>query len=305
MPTPIKLLSLDIDGTLYEPKGSVFDAKKLSRFQLLAKKLRSKGITPIICTGKPANYVEAFAEAYGLLGKMESHVCEHGAVIFVYDTWKERRCIDVSKLYATKDYSDVNKIAEVIIKVTGARKEEKTRTVSINPKDAVTDEFYYRILGIIKGLGYSVLESRDISKKSDTAKEFFSLATAGRRDEEIKAAIQKNSCDFYVSKSPRAVNITPFPMNKAFGLAYVAAKIHNCGLENIVAIADDQGDIPIFDIVGLPVAVANADSETKRFVKEKGGVITKKKSIDAALDVMALLLKYRTVEELRNKAAKI
>lgn len=296
MPTPIKLLSLDIDGTLYTPKGSVYDARKLAQLQALVKKLRSKGIMPIICTGKTASYAEAFAEAYGLVGGKSSHICEHGAAIFVYDTWQERQYIDVGKLYATKDYSDLQKVADAIIKQTGAKKDDKTKSMAILAKE-VTEELYKKTLSVIRSLGYSV----QTESNAGVVREFFALATAVKKDEEIKAAMQKHGVDFYASLSPLAINITPFPINKAFGVAYVAAKIHKCGLENVVAIGDDMGDTPLFDIVGLPIAVANADNETKKFVKAKGGLITKKKSLDGVMDVMRLLLKCKTIEETKEK----
>lgn len=298
MPTPIKLVSLDIDGTLYGPKGSAFDAKKIAAFQLLAKKLRSKGITPIICTGKPASYVEAFAEAYGLVGKGASHICEHGATIFVYESWKEHSYIDIVKLYASKDYSDLEKVAATIIKQAGGKKEEKMNSVSIiNEGDP--DVFYRKALSIMRGMGYNVIEGSDTSTKS--AKEFFSLATAGKSDSEIKTEMQKKGYDFYASKSPTTINITPFPITKAFGLAYAAAKIHKCGLENVVAIGNDMGDMLLFDIAGLPIAVSNSDDDTKKLVKKRGGIVTKKKSIEGVIDAMKLLLKCKTIEEVKGK----
>ena len=299
MPTPIKLVSLDIDGTLYGPKGSAFDVKMLGEFQVLVKKLRSKGIIPIICTGKPASYVEAFAEAYGLVGKGASHICEHGAVIFVYESWKERNYIDTVKLYASKDYSDLEKVAATIIKQAGGKKEEKMNSVSIIHEE--NDVFYRKALSIMRGAGYNVIEGSDTSTKS--AKEFFSLATAGKSDSEIKAEMQKKGYDFYASKSPTTINITPFPITKAFGLAYAAAKIHKCGLENVVAIGNDMGDMPLFDITGLSVAVSNSDNDTKKFVKGKGGIVTKKKSIEGVMDAMKLLLRCKTIEEVKEKSS--
>ncbi len=303
MPTPIKLVSLDIDGTLYGPKGSAFDAKRIVEFQILAKKLRAKGITPVLCTGKPANYVEAFAEAYGLVGKNESHVCEHGAVIFVYDTWEKHYCTDISGVYAAKGRGDLQKVADAIAEETGNAKEDKVSSVSIMPKDiAATNGLYSKSLGVIRNLGYGAAEIKDASTE---ARHFFSLAISGKTDTEIREAFQKSGADFFISKSPYAVNITLFPLTKAFGLAYAAAKIHKCGLENIVAIADDESDVPVFGIAGLPIAVANADGETKRFVKEKNGMVTERKSLDGVMDVMNLLLECKTMKEFRIGSKKI
>lgn len=296
MPTPIKLISLDIDGTLYEPKGSVVDLKKLAEFRLLVKKLRSKGVTTVLCTGKTPDYVEAFSEAYGFVGgKNTTHVTENGGIIFVYDSWKDHRYINLTELYSSKA-EDLKKVGASIKKAPGANLENKTSTITVTPRDnaVVTDRFYSALKSIIANLGYSVLTIENIPVLSEAAKMLFSSN---------KTDIQKLGYDFFVERSNLGINITPFPICKGFGLAYVS-KIHNIGLENILSIADNNGDCTVFDLVGLPIAVANATPDTKEFVKERG-FVTKRKALDGVLDVLSLLMKYKTVEDFRKYCKSI
>ncbi|MBI2075869.1 MAG: HAD family phosphatase [Candidatus Aenigmarchaeota archaeon] len=300
MPIPIKLISLDIDGTLYEPKGSVVDLKKLAEFSLLLKKLRSKGVTTVLCTGKTPDYVEAFSEAYGFVGgKNTAHVTENGGIIFVYDSWKEHRYINLAELYASKG-ADIKKVGLSITKATGADLENKTSTITVIPPEnaAVTDEFYSRVKSIITNLGYSVLTIEKIQALSEASK----ILLASPEDK-IKPEVHKIGYDFFVECSALGTNITPFPICKGFGLAYVS-RMHNAGLENVLSIADNSGDCTVFDLVGVPVAVANATPDTKEFVKKRG-FVTKRKALDGVIDAMKLLLSANTKEKIIRKGKDV
>ena len=310
----IKLIAIDIDGTIYPHKGQVVDLDKFKKFQKVNRKIIGETeATPIICTGKSYPYVERLVEDAGMvdvpLSKPMTNICEAGAVIFRYNNWEDREIIRLGDTFGKLFIKDrLRHIKEVIAQNSEFKGviEEVGRlaTLSFNPpKDEKVHTLYEKILRILKThLDYKALTSEQSGTLNRTVEEI-SKRLPYQTEEEIKEWLLKTLDPFYdfsIWKSSTAVDILPFPTGKGLGISYIATKIHKTFPENAIAIGDTPGDHPAFDIVGIPIAVANATQQTKDYVKDLDGFVTRRESIDGVCDVLEHLLKYPTVEEFKK-----
>ncbi|MBD3310493.1 HAD hydrolase family protein [Candidatus Woesearchaeota archaeon] len=308
----IKLITIDIDGTLYPEKGKVMDPDHIAGFQKAVRRFLEDpdAPVPVICTGKPAAYVEGFAEAYGLVDapkeKPMSHVCEAGAEVFVYNNWQHKRYIKLPDLFSKHDIKDKMRHIENLIKEkTRCTKEEgKSTSLSFNPPEGKSvQELYNEIREVIQDhLGYKVLGMENVGMLSETVHEITGMMKNNASIEDIKKLVVKKEIDFFITHSSTAVDISAFPTGKSLGIAYIASIIQKVGFDEMMAIGDTAGDHPAFELAGIPVGVANSSQQTAAFVKAKGGLITKRPSIQGVTDVLDLVYRYRNIEDImRNK----
>lgn len=311
----IKIISLDIDGTVYPVKGKPLDIDKVQILhKLLRKVISDTEAVPIFCTGKAYQYVEKAAEVYGLVDvphtKPMSHICEAGALIFTYNNWEDRQIIRLAEKFGKRYITDrLKHVRETVFEKLKGTTEEIGRIDSLSfnpPKGMSAGEFYKQIVEILEeDLDYKTLKVENSHVLTESVKSMIEKLRANESEESIKKHLlerlgPENFYDLFISHSSTAVDISPFPTGKALGLAYIATKIHNTELSNIIAVGDTPGDHAAFEISGIPIAVGNSREETKAFVKRLGGFVTKRDSIDAVCDIIRHFLENQTVEDFKK-----
>lgn len=75
----VRLILCDIDGCLNSGFSTPLDLPALTRIADRISQLRSRGIVTTLCTGRPAPYAQAIAQALGITATM---VVENGAALF-------------------------------------------------------------------------------------------------------------------------------------------------------------------------------------------------------------------------------
>lgn len=188
-----------------------------------------------------------YAQAYSqIMGCNNPIVCENGGVIYYPSTNDFKLNLSINKW----DFKKLEKLSNMIDKTltekyTGYKKEiGKITMLSLNPPTNI-----------------------EIS-------DFF---------EYISSFIGKRFPDFYVTRSQSAVDISPRGIDKNEGLKIVLREL-SIDYENVCAIGDSIGDIPVLKKVAFPACPDNADESVKNICK----YVASKKFEEGVLEILSL-----------------
>lgn len=188
-----------------------------------------------------------YAQAYSqIMGCNNPIVCENGGIIYYPSTndFKLNTFINKRELKKLKKLSKM--IDKILVeKYTGYKKEiGKITMLSLNPPRNI-----------------------EIS-------DFF---------EYISSFIEKKFPNFCITRSQSAVDISPKGIDKNEGLKIVLKEL-GINYENVCAIGDSIGDIPVLKRVAFPTCPNNADESVKNICK----YIASKKFEEGVMEILSL-----------------
>ena len=264
----IKLIAIDMDGTLLNSKKELLEETKQ-----YFKEFHTKGTDTllVLCTGRPETGIRPYLKDLGYLEENHYIISQNGANIYESKTGK--RLMDA--------FVDSNAIQKWIefgkkhgISVMGAGVDYY---YSFDEEPTEWMEFDVKIVnGSIKR----------ITKEESLSTDFYKLLLLGNEEQlnEFETIIPKEWRDeFYVVRSQKyLVEVLKKGVNKAFGLEKLATAL-NIEPYEIAAIGDAANDIEMLEYAGLAIAMGNASEEVKAIAdivtdtNENNGVI---KAID-------------------------
>lgn len=100
----IQLLLCDIDGCLNSGASAPFDLVALADIARLVQELQQRGIAVALCTGRPAAYAQAVAQALGIT---TSSVVENGAVLFDPETARSTPLVSPADCAALRRFGEL------------------------------------------------------------------------------------------------------------------------------------------------------------------------------------------------------
>ncbi len=225
----VDLIVADIEGCITPPnRGMMNPSDFLLIVDYCQKAMSDKSLPPLVfCTGRQIPYVECVAQLTNAFFPNFPSVAENGA--FLYDVARNKVFLNPAVTDESKDFlHDVRKETEKILDKFGAAKEYgKDVCISLNPP-----------------------------VKMPIA-EFF---------EKVRYGLSNYSNVINITHSASAVDITPIGIDKASGVRFLSEKT-NIPLENMLAIGDTRGDLPILNIVGIPTGPANASKDVREVAK--------------------------------------
>ena len=264
----IKLIAIDMDGTLLNSKKELLEETKQ-----YFKNFHNKNTETllVICTGRPESGIRPYLKDLGYLEENHYIISQNGANIYESQTGKRvmdafvdsaaiQKWIELGKKHgisvmgAGVDYyysfdEDPTEWMEFDVKLVSGKLKRIPTEESLN-----TD--YYKIL---------------LMGDEEQLNEFETFIPEEWRDE------------FYVVRSQKyLVEVLTKGVNKAFGLEKLAQKL-NIEPSEIAAIGDAANDIEMLEYAGLAIAMGNASEEVKAIAhivtdtNENNGVI---KAID-------------------------
>ncbi len=309
------LIGIDIDGTLYGPKSAPFNQKATGMFQKRIPGLLKKKsyCLPILTTGKPAAYVEAFAEAWGWTQteKPAVHVCENGAVLFRYRSWAEREYADTAEKWGLKNrVRALNAFVRSLKKDFPALQIERGKEYSVScgvDCPEAMDRLYGVAVDRLKKMNRSVLTGEEPLSYQATNRIAEMIGQGEQK--KIKKEIRSFPCDFFIFRSKTSIDFLPFPISKAIGLA-LAASTYGITLESCIAVGDSGTDQMMFSAVdaagGLAVAVSNATAGVRRFVLSlKNGIVLPESSWRAVVQTLDAAERSETPLEVMERLKKV
>ena len=100
--------------------------------------------------------------------------------------------------------------------------------------------------------------------RTENILKFFVPETPGL--DRIRSALKALPGIDVTRSGPNNIEILPHGVDKAVGIRDMAGK-YGIPAENVMAVGDEENDIPMLDAAGWPVAMGNAAEEVKRHAR--------------------------------------
>ena len=250
----IKAVSIDVEGCVTEPGGSrvPWPIQKMALLAPFLKLVKSvMGIRFFLNSGRQAPYIEAVLQALGLIASMPS-IVENGAAIYFPDpkAFKLNPAITEEKLLA---FQEVKKtLIKIMVGLDGLQELGKDFSFSTIPPVGMTIAEYFG---------------------------FF-------RQELLKQAGVEKVIEMTHSQS--AVDFTIKRVNKRTGLKFWCQET-GIKLEELAGIGDSRGDLPVLEVVRMPMCPSNATKDVKELVRARGGYVSYQQTTLGVIDCVAHL----------------
>ena len=260
----IKLIAIDIDGTLLNSKKELLEETKQ-----YFKNFHNKNTETllVLCTGRPETGIRPYLKDLGYLEENHYIISQNGASIYESQTGK--RVMD-----AFVDSTAIQKWIEL----------GKKHGISV--MGAGVDYYYSFDEDPTEWMEFDVKlvsgKLKRIPTKESLNIDFYKILLMGDEEQlnEFETFIPQEWRDeFYVVRSQKyLVEVLTKGVNKAFGLEKLAQKL-NIQPSEIAAIGDAANDIEMLEYAGLAIAMGNASEEVKAIAdivtdtNENNGVI--------------------------------
>jgi Cof subfamily protein (haloacid dehalogenase superfamily) len=234
----IDLVCIDVDGTLVGSSGIVSDAVWRA-----ADDARARGVRLVLCSGRPAfGVTRTYAEQLDASGW---HVFQNGASVINLGSGETR--------------------SRAIPPALVAMLIERSRALH-RPLELYTDTMYAVELDTPRTRAHADLlgvpfERRDLQSLRDPvvrAQWLVSHVEAEQVLAEPHDGLTLSQSLSPVMPDASFVNITPKGVDKAFAVRLVA-EAYGVPLERVMMVGDSANDISTMRIVGIPVAMGNAE----------------------------------------------
>lgn len=245
----IKLIALDLDGTLLNSK------KEISQFnQEVLNKARALGIKIVLCTGRPIMGIQSFLEELNLLTENDYCITFNGGLVQKTKSGE----IVASKVHS---FADVHYIYNELFKVNLPVNMIDTTFVyePTYPKGAPT---YYSTLNA--KLPYTSKEVNSFAKNHLFNKVVCCFGDVKILEKRMSQLPQEMYERFSIFKSqPVLFEIMPKGVNKGFGMKQLC-QLLNISSDEVMAFGDEANDIEMIKFAKYGIAMANAVDELKK-----------------------------------------
>ena len=230
----IKMITIDLDGTLLRSDGSVSD-----RTVRTLQAARDKGVVVAIATGRMYQTARPYGERLGLGGLIET--LESKKILFqqvIPREWAQ----ELADLARRRGWQLQTYIDDVL---RAARDDEWIRDYEriTHSKACICGDDFYHVQG-------------DCNK----------LLSRGGHDDLVarKALIEKTFPGRFnvLFSAPTFLEIMPQGVDKGEGIRRLG-ELYGIGTDEIMALGDSQNDLDMLKAAGFPVAMANAAEEVK------------------------------------------
>ena len=250
----IKLIAIDLDGTLLNEEKKISAENKKALAQA-----KAQGIKIVLCTGRPLAAMAHYLQELGLVDEGDFSITFNGGLVQKNDTGEiiEKKVLDLTDIHRLYQLAQQLNLPldvlsdNVVLQLPSAPQKQSLYNVLNNllqfqpaTLDDITDEF--------------VLNKAVIAYEQEEL------------DRKIKE-IPREYYDYYEIIKTRDVLLEFMPkgVTKAFGISLLAKDLGLTPSE-IMAIGDEENDLPMIEYAGLGVAMDNAVP----FVKEAADYVT-------------------------------
>ena len=250
----IKLIAIDMDGTLLNEKKHIDKAQKEAIHEAV-----EAGIKIVLCTGRPLYGILPFYEELGL-----SELDSEGYVIL------NNGC----SIHKTKDWKLIDQVNFTSDDIEYLYKLSESYDINFT---LVNDTYYFNIGRkptdeLIKDAGFVFSDITDISLEEAKSGKHKIMKIMFLGDPEIMADFQEKNEDIIKSKYSGVLSqsyvyeVFPKDNNKGTGLKKLAEKL-GIKQEEVMAIGDGNNDIEMFEYANYSVAMKNASELAKKAAK--------------------------------------
>ena len=260
----IKLIAIDMDGTLLNSKKQLLEETKQYFKEFHHKDTET---LLVLCTGRPETGIRPYLKDLGYLEENHYIISQNGANI--YESQTGNRIMD-----AFVDSAAIQKWIQL----------GKKHGISV--MGGGVDYYYSFDQEPTEWMEYDVKiingEIKRITMEESLTTDFYKILLLGDEEQlnEFKTVIPDAwREEFYVVRSQKyLIEVLKKGVNKAYGLEKLADRL-NINQNEIAAIGDAANDIEMLQYAGLPIAMGNATEEVKNLsnmitdTNENNGVI--------------------------------
>lgn len=266
----IKMIAIDLDGTLLNSKKEITPRNR----EVLAQ-AKAAGVKVVLCTGRPLRAIRPYLEELNLKEPGDYAITFNGGLVQKNDTGE----------IMDKSAMTLAQVRELI---------QLGKDLQL-PIDVVSDEVVYSIptspdhLSIYGSLN-PLLDCRPMAEDQLTEEMLFNKAVVAYPQEYLDQQIAKIPDairdEFEVIKTREVLlEFMPKGVTKAYGCELLAQHL-GITREEIMAIGDEENDLPMIAYAGIGVAMANAVPD----VKAAADVITGSNEEDGVAEIVAQYL---------------
>ena len=250
----IKLIAIDMDGTLLNEKKHIDKAEKEAIHEAI-----EAGIKIVLCTGRPLYGILPFYEELGI-----SELDSEGYVIL------NNGC----SIHKTKDWKLIDQVNFTSDDIEYLYKFSESYDINFT---LVNDTYYFNIGRkptdeLIKDAGFVFSDITDISLEEAKSGKHKIMKIMFLGNPEIMANFQEKNENIIKSKYSGVLSqsyvyeVFPKDNNKGTGLKKLAEKL-GIKQEEVMAIGDGNNDIEMFEYANYSVAMKNATELAKKAAK--------------------------------------
>lgn len=250
----IKLIAIDLDGTLLDSKKEISDRNKAA-----LEAAKKAGIKVVICTGRPLAAIETYLEELNLLEEGDYSITFNGGLVQKTNTGE----IIEKALLPLEDVHELHQLASDLNLPLDVLSDGLVRQLP-------TSKEYLSIYGELNNL--LTFEPFQLSQLK--AEHIFNKAVVAVHEDYLDTQITKIPAGFYdrfeiIKTRHNLLEFMPKGITKAYGISLLGRDL-GIEKEEMMTIGDEENDLPMIQYAAYGVAMGNA----VEMVKEAAGIIT-------------------------------
>ncbi|WP_380182563.1 sugar-phosphatase [Kalamiella sp. sgz302252] len=247
----IKLIAIDIDGTLLNPQHEVTPAVK----QAIAA-ARDKGVAIVLASGRPFIGVERYLMQLDLQREGQYCITNNGALVQKAESGD---CVAEVTLNFD-DYLYVEKLAREL----GVHFQALTKSLLFTPNKDISEYTVHEASLTGMPLRYRAVEEMD---KSATFPKVMMIDQPEKLDEAI-TRIPQEAYDRYtiMKSSPFFLEVLNKKVDKGAGVKALAERL-GLSRDEVMAIGDQENDLAMLEFAGTGVAMGNGIDKVKEIAQ--------------------------------------
>lgn len=262
----IKLVAIDLDGTLLDGRKQVSQKNK----EVLAQ-AKAQGVKIVLCTGRPLRAIRPYLEELSLNESGDYSITFNGGLVQKNDTGEIME-------KAALQLADIHELVAVAAELDLPLDVVSEEIVLCLPTSATNQSIYGSLNPLLDCRPYAI-EALDESKLYNKAVIAYHQEVLDPKILAIPSAIREK---YEVIKTRNnLLEFMPKGITKAYGIELLARDL-GITIDEVMAIGDEENDLPMIRYAGLGVAMANAVP----LIKEAADVVTDSNEADGVATVI-------------------
>ncbi|WP_086315151.1 HAD superfamily hydrolase [Enterococcus sp. 7F3_DIV0205] len=250
----IKLVAIDLDGTLLDSKKEISSRNKEALTQA-----KAAGVKIVICTGRPLAAIGIYLDALNLRDNGDYSITFNGGLVQKNDTGE----------IIEKSSMPLENIHDLFELATSLNVPLDILSDGLVLQLPTTQDYESLYSQLNKLLTYESYELAQL-----TADKIYNKAVVAVEQTYLDEQIKKIPTPFYdryeiIKTRSNLLEFMPKGITKAYGISLLARDL-GIKQEEIMTIGDEENDLPMIEYAGLGVAMENAVAK----VKDLADVIT-------------------------------
>ncbi|MHC5228563.1 Cof-type HAD-IIB family hydrolase [Enterococcus sp. LJL99] len=243
----IKLIAIDLDGTLLDSKKEISLRSKTALMEA-----KAAGVKVVLCTGRPLKAIEVYLEELGLRDNGDYSITFNGGLVQKNESGE----IMEKALMPLEDIHELHELAVVLNVPLDVLSDGLVLQLPSSPD-------YPSIYSELNNL--LTFEAAQLEQLS--ADGVYNKAVVALEAEYLDEQIKKIPSEFYdryevIKTRKNLLEFMPKGITKAYGISLLAKDL-GIKQEEIMTIGDEENDLPMIEYAGLGVAMENAVPEVK------------------------------------------